>query len=249
MVYKTNDSMLPWVCSEIDHRRRQNVVDLLNILQTWLECSFFTTTECLETVLPTLPSPTGASGSFNKYAWTPVKFNYLFITYLFLPYRKYRCKKTTAVVPILALCQDLWDGPANLWLLAKTVPVARVFVPDDDLEVTLLKNTFKPLLTWKYAEYQLGWSGALLMYSADSVRSRKKKVTKGRAKLLPLTPLYLVILDIACLFSHCNSRWSHFSISRCRAVIRRYRKVSRLKYYELIFLHLMVALRHFTTVF
>ena len=64
MVYKTNDSMLPWVCSEID----QNVVDLLNILQTWLECTFFTTTECLETVLPTLPSPTGTSGSCNKYA-------------------------------------------------------------------------------------------------------------------------------------------------------------------------------------
>ena len=41
MVYKTNDSMLPWVCSEIDHRGRQNVVDLLNILQTWLECTFF----------------------------------------------------------------------------------------------------------------------------------------------------------------------------------------------------------------
>ena len=40
MVYKTNDSMLPWVCSEIDHRGRQNVVDLLNILQTWLECTF-----------------------------------------------------------------------------------------------------------------------------------------------------------------------------------------------------------------
>ena len=79
MVYKTNDSMLSWVCSEIDHSLRQNVVDLLNILQTWLECTFFTTTECLETVLPTLPSPTGASGSFNKYARTQVKFNYLFI--------------------------------------------------------------------------------------------------------------------------------------------------------------------------
>ena len=26
MVYKANDSMLPWVCSEIDHRGRQNVV-------------------------------------------------------------------------------------------------------------------------------------------------------------------------------------------------------------------------------
>ena len=76
---------------------------------------------------------------------------------------------------MVRLIGDCWQKLRLL--LGFSYPMIGVFC-----EVTLLKNTFKPLLTWKYAEYQLGWSGALLMYSTDSVRSRKNKVTKGRAK-------------------------------------------------------------------
>ena len=115
-------------------------------------------------------------------------------------------------------------------------------------EVTLLRNTFKPLLTWKYAEYELGWSGALLMYSADPVMSRKNKVTKGRAKLLSLTPLCLVILDIQLVYFltvFSMATLFDFLLSCCD------QKVSKSQSFKvyIIFLHFVVGLRHFTTVF